>query len=199
MNPLLIVARIILPLVILWFPLLGGTISVVLDTIDWYTKHLIGIGPIGDYQTIDKALDLYYLSLLAIVAGRFNNKTVRNLIWFFYTYRFFGTVLFEITQMRGLLFIFPNIFENLFFFYYILQSTASYEPKIHILTLGWILVIVTVPKILHEYSIHIIQQQLVIDVFGFLYRYEGTNHQALYLVCISVAFGLFYKTRKKNK
>jgi hypothetical protein len=197
MNPLLILARIVLPLLILINPLVGGGISIALDNLDWHTKYLFGINPIGDYQTIDKFLDLYYFSLLAVFAWKFKNHFMRNVIIGLFLFRVVGIVLFEVTQIRALLFFFPNIFENLFFLYYIIKSIATYEPKISYRMFGLLLLLVTIPKMMHEYSIHIIQKQLLIHIFGYPYAYEGTFHQIIFIGVVALLFGMYYRKQKK--
>ncbi len=197
MSPIIIIARLFLPLIILRYPLFGGAVAIILDNIDWHTRSLFGLRPFFDYQSIDKILDMYYLSLIAIVGWKFKNILIRNLIFGLFIYRFIGFLLFEFTQMRSMLFLFPNIYENFFFFYYILKTIASYEPKIPIPTTVLFVVLVAVPKILQEYAIHIIQKPLEFNIFGFLYIYEGSNHQIAYILFISVFFGLLYKKSKK--
>ncbi len=199
MNPVIILFRLILPLSILKFPLIGGGISIWLDNIDWHTKELFGIQPIFEYQAIDKILDTYYLALLAIIAFKFGNKLIRNVALGLFAFRLIGVLLFEVTHVRVFLFFFPNIFENFFFFYYILKTVASYEPKIRYLGALIFILIVTLPKMLQEYSIHVIQKPLELNLFGYNYLYQGATHQLLYIVIISVLIGIFYRKNKGKK
>jgi len=198
MNPIVILFRLVLPLSILKFPLIGGGLAIILDNLDWHTKQLFGIQPIFEYQLIDKFLDTYYLALLAIVAWRFRNKLIRNVTVGLFVYRFIGFVLFEITGIRMFLFIFPNIFENFFFFYYIIKTTASYEPKIRYLGVLIFIMMVAFPKMLQEYSIHVIQEPLELNLFGYNYIYQGATHQILYIVTIAVLLGIFYRKNKER-
>lgn len=194
MNPILILARLILPLLILKYPLIGGAIAIYLDNLDWHTKDIFNLQPFGDYQSVDKLLDLYYLSLLALVARSFKDILMRNIILGLFFYRAIGVFLFELTDNRWLLFVFPNIFENLFFFYYIVIKTASYTPKISPPVLGLMLIIVTLPKMLHEYSVHIIQQPITIQIAGLTLHYDGLWSQIIFLVTLAVRLGLFYRS-----
>lgn len=198
MHPILILARLILPLLILKYPLLGGAVAIMLDNIDWHTRYLFDIQPLGEYQTIDKVLDLYYLSLLALVARNFKDTLMRNIILGLFFYRLIGVVLFELTGMRWLLFLFPNIFENLFFFYYILLKVASYTPKISYTALGLMLIIVTLPKLLHEYTIHIIQNPFITHINTIALHYNGTWDQILFLLIISISIGLWYRKKRSR-
>lgn len=194
MNPFIIAARLVFPPLILRFPLLGGAISIWLDNIDWHNMNLLGASAIGDYQPIDKLLDMYYLSLLAFVGLRFKNLLVRNLLIALFIYRLIGFILFEITHAQQLLFIFPNIFENFFFFYLILKKVASYEPKISRLALGFYIAVVSIPKMLQEYSMHIVQKPLIVELAGAPYEL-GTNYQIAYILIAALLFGFWYRRK----
>ena len=195
MNPVIILARLILPLTIFKFPLAGGAVSIWLDNIDWHNMNFLGVSPIGNYQLIDKMLDMYYLSFLAFVSLRFKNLLVRNVLLVLFVYRLVGFIFFEITHAGDFLFIFPNIFENFFFFYFILMKVASYEPQISKWMFGFFLILVSIPKMLQEYSMHVAQEPIVAEFMGT--RYElGTNYQIAYILIFSIAFGLWYRRKK---
>ncbi|MEX2007199.1 MAG: hypothetical protein WD992_00300 [Candidatus Levyibacteriota bacterium] len=196
MNPFIILLRLVLPLTILRFPIIGGAISVWLDNIDWHNMNFLGSSPFGEYQSIDKALDMYYLSLLAFVGLRFKNLFVRNLLISLFLYRLIGFIFFEITHTQQLLFVFPNIFENFFFFYLILKKVASYEPKISVWMFGFFLILVSIPKMLQEYSMHIVQEPIVVALAGTQHEL-GTNYQIAYILIFSIAFGLWYRKKRK--
>lgn len=195
MNPVLILARLTLPLIILKYPLIGGALAILLDNLDWDSKYIWGIQPVGDYQRVDKLLDLYYLSLLALVARSFKDIMMRKVILGLFFYRLIGVLLFELTGNRWLLFVFPNIFENLFFFYYIVIKIATFTPKISYLALSFMTVIVTIPKVIHEYVIHILQGPFIITIKNFSYHFVGTWDQILLLLIIAIITGLFYRRR----
>lgn len=194
MNPFIIAARLVLPISIFKFPIIGGAISVWLDNIDWHNMNFLGVSPIGEYQPIDKILDMYYLSFLAFIALRFKNLLVRNLLLLLFVYRFAGFIFFEITHAQQLLFIFPNIFENFFFFYLILKKVASYEPQMSRLTLGFYIILVSIPKMLQEYSMHIVQKPLIIELAGTPHEL-GTNYQIAYILTLSLLFGFWYRRK----
>lgn len=195
MNPIFIIARIFFPLLILRYPLAGGILAIILDNLDWHIKTLFGISPVGDYQLIDKGLDMFYLSLLFIVALRFKNLLIKRILIGLFVYRLIGFILFEITHLRFLLMVFPNVFENFFFFYLIVKSIAK-EPKVSWPEVVVFLLTVTIPKLAHEYSIHIIQKPLVFDIFGFSYQYDGLYHQAVFILVVSIAVGVYYRRKE---
>src|SRR5699024_8279894 len=74
--------------------------------------------PMDNYQSYDKALDIYYLTIayLAAVRNWTNPGAVRIAAVLFY-YRLVGVVLFEYLENQSLLFIFANTFEYFFILY----------------------------------------------------------------------------------
>ena len=65
-----------------------------------------------NYQGYDKAPDIYYLSIAYLSTFRnwadpFAERAAR-VLWY---YRLLGVMLFELTEARALLIIFPNTFE----------------------------------------------------------------------------------------
>lgn len=61
---IVIALRLVIPLMILWRPLSGSIIAMLLDAFDVVIVEFFGPGGMGDhYQNIDKLLDLYYFAL----------------------------------------------------------------------------------------------------------------------------------------
>lgn len=197
MNPIIIFLRIVTAPLILKFPLGAGLFSILLDNLDWHTKQIFNIAPIGDYQHIDKFLDIFYLLFIFIVSLRFKNKIIKNTLILLFILRFVGFVMFEITGNRLLLFYFPNIFESFFFFYYLVQLIAKYEPKIPYFAVCLVLVLITILKLPQEYAIHVIQKPLIMSVFGRTFEYQDTNIQIIIILTTSLILGAYYKKRKK--
>jgi hypothetical protein len=91
-----------------------------LDALDVVIVEFFGAGGIGDrYHSIDKVLDVYYLGLEAWVALSWTERIPRISAITLFHYRVAGVVIFELTQWRPTLFIFPNLFEHWFLFYLI--------------------------------------------------------------------------------
>lgn len=157
-----VLARFLIPLSIPKYPLPGIIASLALDAVDQAIFKQFTDLPLDGYQSYDKALDIYYLTITYF-------STLRNwpdifafrLSRFLFYYRLVGSALFGITQLRALLFIFPNVFEYFFIFYEIVR--LKWDPKV--LTKGklimaaaliWIFV-----KIPQEYWIHIADMNTV--------------------------------------
>lgn len=155
-----IALRLIVPLMILKKPLVGGIVAMLLDAFDVVIVELFGPGGMGDhYHNIDKLLDLYYLGLEAWVALSWTQRLPRITAIVLFVYRLIGVVIFEITGWRPTMFIFPNLFEHWFLFVLICNR---YFPHVRLDTwkrvIGW-LVILYIPKIGQEYLLHVAQAQ----------------------------------------
>ena len=152
--------RVVLPLLILRKPLLGGILAILLDALDVVIVEFFGAGGMGDhYHSIDKVLDLYYLGLEAWVALSWTERIPRISAIALFLYRVAGVVIFELTQWRATLFIFPNLFEHWFLFYLI---RSRFFPGLKLdawkNTIMW-LSILYIPKLAQEYLLHVAEAQ----------------------------------------
>lgn len=152
--------RLIVPLMILWRPLPGSIIAMLLDAFDVVIVEFFGEGGMGPhYHNIDKALDLYYLALQAWVAWGWSDRRLRLVAITLFVYRLIGVVIFEFTGWRGTMFVFPNLFEHWFLFVLIRNR---FFPGLALDSwkriFGW-LVILYIPKAAQEYLLHVAQAQ----------------------------------------
>ena len=89
--------------------------ALVVDGLDQTIFQTFTSLPLDDYQSYDKALDVYYLSLAYLSMMRnWVSRDGFDVGRFLYYYRLVGVVLFEQTQIRALLLVFPNTFEYFF-------------------------------------------------------------------------------------
>lgn len=116
-TEMLIIAavRILGSLPVLRWPFYGAIVAILVDQSDLFLMNLIHLGGVEDYQTFDKYLDQVYIGLFMVVAWRWSGVE-RNVAGGLFAYRFLGFVAFELTQSRGLLLFFPNLFEFWFLF-----------------------------------------------------------------------------------
>ena len=109
--------RLILPLFIPYFPVPALLACLILDSVDQSIFQQFPKIPLDGYQSYDKALDVYYLSVAYLSTLRnWTNQGAFRMSQFLYYYRMIGVIAFEITQVRAVLFIFPNTFEYFFLF-----------------------------------------------------------------------------------
>jgi hypothetical protein len=113
-----LVLRLGIPLLIPRFPFPAIVASLVIDAADQTVFQQFTDLDLEGYQGYDKALDNYYLTVAYL-------STLRNWIdpvalktaRFLWYYRLLGVTLFELTEVRALLLVFPNTFEYFFIFY----------------------------------------------------------------------------------
>lgn len=148
--------RFLLPLLILRYPLPGILIALVLDGIDQTIFQLFTDLPLDGYQSYDKALDIYYLTLAYISTFRnWTNKYAFDISRFLFYYRMVGTTLFEFLRVGIILLLFPNTFEYFFIFYEAVRlrwnpDRLAKKRLILVAALIWICI-----KLPQEYWIHI--------------------------------------------
>lgn len=141
--------------IILKLPLLGGILAIVLDYYDLNIISYLNHGNLDNYQLIDKVLDEYYLSLEAYVAVRWTNRLARFAAIILFTVRLLGFVIFLFSRNAIFLVIFPNVFEFFFLFYLVFKVIFKKDPITSIPRLLIIIVMLTIPKIIHEYFLHV--------------------------------------------
>lgn len=158
-----LIARLLIPLLIPRFPLPAIIAALILDAVDqtifqsFTTIPLDRAGGIN-YQGYDKAFDVYYLTIAYISTLRnWKDLVAVKLNRFLFYFRMIGVVIFELTQLRFLLIIFPNTFEYFFIFYEAVrlrwnERRLSRTQLIAIIAAIWIII-----KLPQEYIIHIAQ------------------------------------------
>ena len=157
---LVVAARLFIPLLIPRWPLMIAA-AFLLDAIDGsLLEHFTSVdtGPDGPYQSWDKALDIYYLSIAYVSTMRnWTSVPAFRIARFLFYYRLLGIALFEATGERWLLLAFPNTFEFFFIAYELLRT--RFEPTkfsgrtwLGIAAGLWVFV-----KLPQEYWIHVAQ------------------------------------------
>ncbi len=150
-----IILRSVFAPVILKFPLLGGILAIILDYFDLNIISYLNHGDLDNYQLIDKILDQYYLSLEAYVAAKWTNKLARFTAITLFIIRVFGFTLFIFSKNAIFLVIFPNVFEFFFLFYLIWKLLFKKDPITSVSRVLIIISLLAIPKIIHEYFLHI--------------------------------------------
>lgn len=162
----LTILRLVVPLTIMRWPLIGLLASITIDSNDYYILPLSQEGDYTTYQSWDKLLDLYYLAFAAAYAYKINDKYIRRVAMGLFAWRMVGVAVLEITQDRTLLPLFPNVFENFIIFYllYKLIEPDIAMPRSKLVT--FIVVIgLAIPKVLQEQYLHVTETRPT-DVLG---------------------------------
>jgi len=151
---LVLAIRLSVPLTIFRWPLWGGLAAIAADTIDILIFQLVGFPDFIGYHELDKLLDLYYLTIEVVVVQGWP-ALPRTIASALFGFRLVGVGLFEITDNRLMLFVFPNLFEFFFFFFFYLYL-RRYRPTYALTeraSATWLAVLL-VPKMGQEYVLH---------------------------------------------
>jgi hypothetical protein len=151
-------ARFLVPLFIPRYPWPAIITALLVDLVDQTVLAQFTQLPQEAYQSYDKALDIYYLTIAYLATFRnWGHLAAIRYGRFLFYFRLLGVVLFEVIEARSLLLLFPNVFE--YFFIYYESARLRWNPrrlsKKH-LTIAiaaiWILI-----KLPQEYWLHIAQ------------------------------------------
>lgn len=155
-NALLISLRLLVPLSILRWPLLGIIIAINLDLNDWYSYVFQNTIDYENYQIWDKFLDIYYISLAAFTSRFWKDNIARKISIISLIYRAVGVVIFMATGNRIFLFLFPNFFENFFVFYLVYRKLFGKDQIFTSIKTGVILLVgLLIPNLIQEYLSHV--------------------------------------------
>lgn len=152
-----VAARLLVPLGIPRRPLPFILAALLIDGVDQTIFDAVGAdGFLRDYQSYDKALDVYYLTIAY-------TSTLRN--WldpfalgvarFLFYYRLVGTLAFELSGANALLLIFPNTFEYFFIFYEAVRLIWNPSRMSHRFVAGSAAAIWVFVKLPQEWWIHL--------------------------------------------
>ncbi len=177
MNPDLVVFTIVVllrlgvPLLIPRFPVPAIVFCLVIDAADQTIFQQYTDLNLDGYQSYDKALDIYYLTIayLAVIRNWTDPFAFRTAQFLWY-YRLIGVLLFETTGYRFLLLVFPNTFEYFFIAYEAIRMRWNPDRLSHRQVLGLAAFIWIFIKLPQEWWIHIAQLDFTDfmkeDVFG---------------------------------
>lgn len=156
---LIVVAlRVIVPLFIPRYPLPAILVCLVVDGFDKGILESYTHMNLDFYQGYDKALDIYYQTIAFLSTMRnWSSAAAFAVGRFLFYYRLVGVVLFELLQMRWMLFIFPNTFEYFFIVYEVVRlrwNPQRWGLKFWAAAGAFIWIVIKLPQ---EWWIHIAQ------------------------------------------
>ena len=150
-------ARVLVPIGVFRFPLPAMLAALVIDGVDQSIFQALGIELEG-YQSYDKALDVYYLSMAYLAMMRnWVSRDAFDVGRFLYYFRLIGVVLFEQTQIRTLLLVFPNTFEYFFDAYEAVRTRWDPRRLARMALIGLAAFIWIFIKLPQEWWIHVAQ------------------------------------------
>jgi hypothetical protein len=150
--------RVVIPLFIPRFPLPAIVLAMLIDAADQTIFQKFTSLDLENYQSYDKALDIFYLAIAYLTTMRnWTNQPAFDTSRFLWYYRLVGVTLFELTHVRALLLIFPNTFEYFFIFYEAVRSRWNPKRLAKRAAIGAAAFIWIFIKLPQEYWIHIAQ------------------------------------------
>lgn len=145
------------PLLIPRFPLPAIVAALVIDAADQTIFAAFDVEP-ENYQGYDKALDIFYLAMAYLSTLRnWPSEAAFRIGQFLWYYRLVGVLVFEFTEARALLLIFPNTFEYFFIAYEFVRSGWNPRRLDRTRLLAMAAVIWVVVKLPQETWIHILK------------------------------------------
>ena len=155
-----VLLRLLVPLLVFRFPLPSILASLVIDAADQSVFQRYTSLDLTNYQSYDKALDVYYLTLAYLSTMRnWRHGDAFTVARFLFYYRLVGVAIFELVpgDNRALLLLFANTFEYFFIFFEAVQTrwdTVRQSRRFWLLAAAFIWVFVKLPQ---EYWIHVAQ------------------------------------------
>lgn len=145
--------RVLGSLLVLRWALAGGIIAVVVDFSDLFLKNLLDLGGVSDYQAFDKWLDQVYQACFLVAAWRKFPVVPKRVALGLFAFRLLGFGLFEATGARGVLLVFPNVFE---FWFLAVAAVLRFRPswRWSAKRTALLLAAVAIPKEFQEYALH---------------------------------------------
>lgn len=160
--------RLIAPLFMIRFPLPTILVCLVADAVDQTIFQATIGGDLTWYQSYDKALDVYYLSFAYIsTLTNWRDENAFQVSRFLFFWRLVGVTLFEMTQWRVLLLLFPNAFEYVFIVYEAIRTRWNPTRMAALVVVGIALGITLFVKVPQETWIHVLQLDLTDTLASF--------------------------------
>ena len=161
----LTLARLLVPLTILRWPIAGMFLSMYLDLQDFNYFTIHSNQDMTNYQTWDKFMDIYYLTIAFITTLSWKEVLAKKLSIFFYSYRALGVLVLFFVHARSLLVAFPNLFENYFLFYLLFKKFTN-NSKVFSSTQVTVIILlsIVIPKLVAEYYLHVLLSPSVFNL-----------------------------------
>jgi hypothetical protein len=151
--------RLLIPLAIPRYPLPGIIAAAAIDGVDLGIFTGLTNLDTTNYQSYDKALDVYYLTIAYLSTMRnWTNVEAFRIARVLLYIRLTGSLLFELTEQRYMLLIFPNTFEYFFVLYHLIALRWDPERLARrdiFVAVAFIWVVIKMPQ---EYWLHVAQR-----------------------------------------
>lgn len=152
-----VLIRLVIPLLILRWSLLGSVLAIIADNFDVVILDFLGVKEFAPYNRVDKFLDTYFYLIAGYTILFWKNTFAKRVGIFLLVYRLIGVVIYELTDLRFLLFVFPNLFIFFYMYSLIFKKVFKKEPFVNGIQALPALTILLILKLMHEYMLHVAQ------------------------------------------
>lgn len=154
---IVVLIRLVVPLLILRWNLFGSVLAIIADNLDVVILDALGVKEFAPYNRVDKFLDTYFYLIAGYTIWFWKNTFAKSLGLSLLVYRLVGVVIYELTDLRVLLFIFPNLFIFYYMYFLIFRKIFKRDPFINWIQALPALSILLFLKLGHEYMLHVAQ------------------------------------------
>ena len=181
-------------------PIISTLVIFILDGFDGeiikrsgYARH--------EYSTYDKIMD-YWWYIWIFIFVLYSNVPVKNLFIFLFLYRTVGQLLYLLYRKGIIFFLFPNVFESLFY-YYLIATTLHQEQYLFAQPLlTYVIIAFTIGKLAQEYIIHIKLMNLsgtYLKKTSYWPTVTVNPYKAFVFLSVALALGLTFNQFMMNK
>ena len=155
-------------LLVLRWALMGAVLAIIIDFSDLFWMGFLDLGGVPNYQAFDKWLDLIYMFAFFTVAMKWSGYD-RSIAIVLFVFRMIGFAVFELTHIRFLLFLFPNVFE-FWFLFVVARKHYRLQQVMTLKNICLVLLICLILKLGQEWILH---GGKYLDRFTFFEALEG--------------------------
>ena len=101
-----VLIRLAVPLLILRWNLFGSILAIIADNLDVVILDFLGVKEFAPYNRVDKFLDTYFYLIAGYTIWFWKNQFAKRVGIFLLVYRLIGVMIYELTDLRFLLFVF---------------------------------------------------------------------------------------------
>ncbi|MFZ2024886.1 MAG: hypothetical protein WAV51_01205 [Microgenomates group bacterium] len=153
------------------------------------------------YSTYDKIMD-YWWYIWIFIFVLYTNVPVKNLFIFLFLYRTVGQLLYLLYQKGIIFFLFPNVFESLFYYYLVAHIVHQEQFFFAQPLLTYVIIALTILKLAQEYIIHIRLMNLsgtYLKKTSYWPKVTVNPYKAFVFLSIALALGITFNQFILNK
>ncbi len=174
-------------------PIVSTLVIFILDGFDGeilkrsgYARH--------EYSTYDKIMD-YWWYIWIFIFILYTNVPTKSLFIFLFLYRTVGQLLYLLYRKGIIFFLFPNVFESLFYYYLVANILHQEQYFFSQPLLTYVIIALTIPKLIQEYIVHIRLMNLsgmYLKKTSYWPKVTVNPYKAFVIFSVALAFGIAF-------